>query len=142
MMQLFQSWLWLRLVRVAFLVYVGLLVLLLLLENYLLYPAPKFPAGDWQAPYLRHEEVSFAAADGTQLVGWLAEHPSPQAVLMYCHGNGDCLGYLGPHLFELRQRHRLTVFAFDYRGYGKSAGSPSEAGILADGHAAQLSVGA
>lgn len=134
---LFQSWRWMRLVRVAALIYGGLIVLLLLLENYLLYPAPKFPAGDWQAPYLGQEEVSFAAADGTPLVGWLVEHPSPRGVLLYCHGNGDCLGYLGPHLYDLREKHQLTVFAFDYRGYGKSGGSPSEAGILSDGHAAQ-----
>jgi fermentation-respiration switch protein FrsA (DUF1100 family) len=30
----------------------------------------------------------------------------------------------------------LNVFAFDYRGYGRSEGSPHEAGVLADGHAA------
>lgn len=113
------------------------LVLLLFLENTLLYPAPRYPQGDWKAPYLGHEEVEFASADGTKLCGWLVEHPSPQAVVLYCHGNGDCLGYLGPYLFELREKYQLTVFAFDYRGYGKSEGSPSEAGILADGHAAQ-----
>jgi fermentation-respiration switch protein FrsA (DUF1100 family) len=124
-------------VRVAALVYAGLIVLLLLLENTLLYPAPKYPAGDWKASYLGHEEVEFASADGTKLVGWLVEHPQPRAVLLYCHGNGDCLGYLGPYLFELREKYRLTVFAFDYRGYGKSDGSPNEKGILADGHAAQ-----
>jgi len=66
------------------------------------------------------------------------EHTEPQATLLYCHGNGDCVGYLGPYLKELHDKHRVTVFAFDYRGYGKSEGSPTEAGILADGHAAQL----
>jgi fermentation-respiration switch protein FrsA (DUF1100 family) len=109
----------------------------LLIENTLLYPAPRYPEGDWTASYLRREEVDFASADGTQLHGWLVEHDDPQAVLLYCHGNGDCLGYLGPYLQELRDKYRLTVFAFDYRGYGKSRGSPSEAGILADAHAAQ-----
>jgi fermentation-respiration switch protein FrsA (DUF1100 family) len=118
--------------------YCGVLLLLLFLENTLLYPAPKCPEGDWEAPYLEREDVTFASADGTRLHGWLAEHPNPRAVLMYCHGNGDCLGYLGPLMRELRDKYQLTVFAFDYRGYGKSEGSPSEAGIVADGHAAQL----
>src|SRR5262249_21902684 len=118
--------------------YCGVLLLLLLLENALLYPAPKFPEGDWKAPFLDHEDVHFTSADGTKLHGWLAEHSNPRAVLMYCHGNGDCVGYLGPLMQELRDKHQLTVFAFDYRGYGKSEGSPSEAGILADGHAAQV----
>jgi len=124
--------------RITAVGYCGVLLLLLFLENTLLYPAPKCPEGDWEAPYLEREDVTFASADGTRLHGWLAEHPNPRAVLMYCHGNGDCLGYLGPLMRELRDKYQLTVFAFDYRGYGKSEGSPSEAGIVADGHAAQL----
>jgi fermentation-respiration switch protein FrsA (DUF1100 family) len=118
--------------------YCGLLFLLLRFENTLLYPAPKFPEGDWKAAYLKHEDVHFQSADGTKLNGWLVEHPQPRAVVLYCHGNGDCLGYLGSYLRELSERQRVTVLAFDYRGYGKSEGTPSEAGVLADGRAAQL----
>jgi fermentation-respiration switch protein FrsA (DUF1100 family) len=44
---------------------------------------------------------------------------------------------LGWYLKELRDRQQVTIFAFDYRGYGKSQGTPSEAGLIADGHAAQ-----
>jgi uncharacterized protein len=124
--------------RTAAVSYCGVLLLLLLLENALLYPAPRCPEGDWEAPYLEREDVNFTSADGTRLHGWLAEHANPRGVLLYCHGNGDCLGYLGPLMKDLRDKHQLTVFAFDYRGYGKSEGSPSEAGILADGHAAQM----
>jgi uncharacterized protein len=129
----------LRILRGAAFIYCSLLLLLLLFENTLLYPAPKFPdpRGDWKATYLPHEEVEFASADGTKLHGWLVEYERPRAVILYCHGNGDCIGYLGWYLKELRDRQRVTVFAFDYRGYGKSEGSPSEAGLMADGHAAQ-----
>jgi fermentation-respiration switch protein FrsA (DUF1100 family) len=123
-------------VRGAALVYCAVLLLLLLLENTLLYPAPKFPEGDWTASYLPHEEAEFASADGTKLHGWFVEHPEARAVVLYCHGNGDCVGFLGPYLKQLRDRHRISVFAFDYRGYGKSGGSPVEAGILADADAA------
>src|SRR3970282_1435569 len=76
--------------------------------------------------------------DGTRLHGWLVEHPQPRAVLIYLHGNGDCVGYLGPYLQQLRDQHRVTILAFDYGGYGKSEGSPGEQGILKDGHAAQM----
>jgi fermentation-respiration switch protein FrsA (DUF1100 family) len=129
----------LRIARLAAVVYCVLLLLLLFFENWLLYPAPPYPdpRGDWNPTYLSHEEVEFASADGTKLHGWLVEHEQPRAVLLYCHGNGDCLGYLGWYLKELRDRQRVTIFAFDYRGYGKSEGSPSEAGLMADGHAAQ-----
>jgi fermentation-respiration switch protein FrsA (DUF1100 family) len=125
----------LRTVAVAYLL---VLLVLLLLENTLLYPAPKHPEGDWVASDLPHEDVYFASADGTKLHGWLVEHPQPRAVLLYLHGNGDCVGYLGPYLQQLRDNHQVTIFAIDYRGYGKSEGSPFEQGILEGGHAAQM----
>jgi uncharacterized protein len=129
----------LRMLRLAAVIYCVLLLVLLFFENTILYPAPKYPnpLGDWEATYLPHEDVTFTSADGNKLNGWLVEHEQPRAVVLYCHGNGDCLGYLGWYLKELRDRQRVTIFAFDYRGYAKSEGTPSEAGLIADGHAAQ-----
>jgi uncharacterized protein len=127
----------LRGLRTGLFVYIALLIVLLFLENRIIYPAPRYPEGDWTASYLPHEDVFFESADGTQLHGWLVEHPRPRAVVLYCHGNGNALGDLGAYLYQLHHNHELTIFAFDYRGYGKSEGSPSEAGILADGDAAQ-----
>jgi hypothetical protein len=127
----------LRIGRVVLAGYLLVLLLLLFLENTLLYPAPRYPAGDWQAAELPHEDVFFASADGTKLHGWLFEHPAPRAVILYAHGNGDCVAFAGPYLSALRDKLRVTIFAFDYRGYGRSEGSPLESGILADGEAAQ-----
>lgn len=126
-----------RLVRIAAVSYLVVLLVLLLLENTLLYPAPQYPAGDWQAAALDHEDVFFTAADGTRLHGWWLEHPRPRATLLYCHGNGDHVAYLGAYLGNLRDTLQVSIFVFDYRGYGRSAGSPFEAGILQDGAAAQ-----
>ena len=36
----------------------------------------------------------------------------------------------------LHYRHDVAVLAFDYRGYGRSEGTPSERGILMDARAA------
>jgi fermentation-respiration switch protein FrsA (DUF1100 family) len=117
--------------------YLMVLLLLLLLENTLLYPAPAPLAGDWEAAHIEHEDVEFRSADGTRLHGWFLPHPSPRATLLYCHGNGDQVAFLGDYLSDFRDRHRVSIFVFDYRGYGKSEGSPFETGVLADAHAAQ-----
>jgi len=122
--------------RLALAGYLLVLLLLLFFENTLLYPAPRYPTGDWTATELAHEDVFFASTDGTKLHGWLFEHQSPRAVILYAHGNGDCVAYLGPYLSQVRDKLRVSIFAFDYRGYGRSEGSPSEPGILADGDAA------
>lgn len=123
--------------RVAALSYLGVLLMLLFLENRLIYPAPRYPAGDWEAAHLPHEDVYFSSADGTKLHGWYVEHPQPRAVILYCHGNGEHVAYNDDLLAMLRDEFRVSVFAFDYRGYGRSEGEPFETGILEDAEAAQ-----
>jgi len=84
------------------------------------------------------EEVRFTAADGTALHGWYVAaqgEPRELAVLVH-HGNaGSVADRL--HLLDALPALGLHVLAYDYRGYGRSAGSPSEAGLYADGRAAQ-----
>jgi fermentation-respiration switch protein FrsA (DUF1100 family) len=44
---------------------------------------------------------------------------------------------LAQSLAVLNHRHRLAVMSFDYRGFGRSEGSPSEEGVLLDARAAR-----
>lgn len=118
--------------------YLGVLVLLTLLESTLMYPAPPLSQGDWNAEWLEHEDVHFASADGTALHGWYCPHVDASLSILFCHGNGEDVSNLADELDNLRQRYSANVFAFDYRGYGHSQGRPSELGILADAEAAQL----
>lgn len=117
--------------------YVGVVVILMLLERTLVYPAPPASDGAWDAVALGVEEVHFESADGTKLHGFYAEHPDALAQILFCHGNGEHVGYLGSYIRSLADELQASVFAFDYRGYGKSAGKPFEQGVLADGAAAQ-----
>jgi fermentation-respiration switch protein FrsA (DUF1100 family) len=85
------------------------------------------------------EEVHFTANDGPKLHGWFfpANTSSPHAhlVVLVCHGNGGNISHrLG--LYDLLLATGVNVFAFDYRGYGRSEGRPSEAGTYRDAHAA------
>ena len=113
----------------------GCVVIFRMLETFLVYPAPRYPQGDWQ-PNWPYEEVEFAAADGTRLHGWLLTQPQPRHWILYCHGNGTHVAYVAQRLQQMRERWRASIFVFDYRGYGRSAGRPDEPGVLADGDAA------
>lgn len=131
---------WKRLKRVLILsgiTYLGVLVLLTLLETFLMYPAPSRDSGDWEATWLKHEDVYVTTAAGNEIHGWYCEHPDPKRVLLLCHGNGEHVAYMAEELEFFRDEFEASVFAFDYRGYGKSKGKPFETGILADGEAAQ-----
>jgi fermentation-respiration switch protein FrsA (DUF1100 family) len=109
---------------------------MLLLENSLTYFPAKYPTGDWEPAGLKFEDAWFTAADGTKLHGWYVPHPNPRAVVLYCHGNGEYVAHLANRLKILHDRIGITVFAWDYRGYGRSAGKPHEVNLIADGREA------
>lgn len=84
---------------------------------------------------LEFEDLTLHAADGVALAAWYLPHAAPRGTVLFCHGNADNLGDITPTLQTL---HRLgfAVLALDYRGYGRSAGQPTEAGLYADAEAA------
>jgi len=100
------------------------------------HPVP-FPEGNWEPSGLAYEDAWFHAEDGTRLHGWFVPQPDAKAVVLFLHGNAGNISSRAYTLNVLNQRHRLTVLAFDYRGYGRSEGAPSERGILDDARAAR-----
>ncbi len=135
------------------LIYLTLLVWLLLYETQLVYPGSKYPRGNWQPADFQFEEIEFVSADGTKLVGWFLPRPTtPKRVnisapgdqdprlsetILLCHGNAENSAQSAAYFGEnLRRTFNADLFVFDYRGYGKSEGTPFEAGILDDAEAA------
>ncbi len=129
-----QAW---RVVRPILVAYLLVVLSMSLLETWLLYPAPSVELGDWNPTGLNHEDVWFESADGTKLHGWFVPHPNPKRAILYCHGNGEHIACNADLAAQLRDRLAASVFLFDYRGYGRSKGRPTEAGCIADGRAAQ-----
>lgn len=125
-----------RLGTVVAITYLLVLALLCWFEERLIFPAPSIDESLWDQPSLEREEITFQTSDGLALHGWYFDHPQPQGHLLYCHGNGDSVPFLGRYAAELRDQLSLTVLVFDYRGYGKSEGSPNEAGLYLDAQAA------
>jgi len=122
--------------RQLLLVYLGALVVLMFLEESLIFFPSPYPEGNWRPGGLKFEDVEFAAADGTALHGWYLPHPTPRGVVLFCHGNAGNITHREEILRRLHNITGATVFIFDYRGYGRSQGKPTEAGILADARAA------
>src|SRR5262245_25004006 len=68
------------------------------------------------------------AADGVRLHAWYAGPSDPPATLLWSHGNaGNIAGRVDVQ--RALAARGLGVLAYDYRGYGRSAGQPSEAGV-------------
>ena len=106
-------------------------------ERSLIYHPAPYPQGDWQAADLIHEDAWFAAEGGPRLHGWFCPAQNPRAVVLYMHGNAGNITGLKWTARLLQEKLRVSVLVFDYRGYGRSEGTPTEEGILADARAAR-----
>jgi fermentation-respiration switch protein FrsA (DUF1100 family) len=85
---------------------------------------------------LRYEEVFFPAADGVRLHGWLVPGLPGRPLVLFCHGNAGNISHRVENLRLFRERLGVSVFIFDYRGYGRSEGHATEEGTYADARGA------
>lgn len=118
-----------RWLSAAVILYLLFLIFAPMLANKLTYPAP--PPSYTTLPH----GVTISASDGTQIAAiWLPPSQASQAsalTLLFCHGNGEDLGH---NVEFIQHLHTLGfgVLAWDYRGYGQTGGSPSEALLFSD----------
>jgi len=84
---------------------------------------------------LPFEDIWFTSSDAVRLHGWLIPASSPHNLLLFCHGNGGNISHRLDNIRLLRNMG-ISVFIFDYRGYGRSQGRISEKGFYLDSEAA------
>ena len=126
-----------RIVRIALLAYFGFILVLKVFENRLVYlpsPWPEDPIADLPV-YIT--DVTLRTDDGETLHGWHLSNPQPRAHVLFFHGNAGNLSGRQYIFEELHDALGIDLFAFDYRGYGKSTGRPTESNIIADARLAR-----
>lgn len=85
---------------------------------------------------LNYETVSFKSNDGTLLSGWFIKAVgNPIGTVIHFHGNYGNISYYLKQISWL-PAEGFNVFTFDYRGYGKSEGTPERFGVYQDSVAA------
>ena len=105
--------------------YILLIILLYLFQGGMMYhPADQI----YQTPnaiQLPYEDVYFESGNGDRIHGWFLPANEARATVLISHGNA---GNISDRLESLRVLNRLNLNAliYDYSGYGKSEGSPSE----------------
>lgn len=118
-------------------VYAVLVLLLVVFEKGFVF-FPHHPArlgGDWQPAGLPVEDVTLTASDGVKLHAWWIAAPQAEFTFLYFHGNAANINNRA-EIFRFLRSLPANVLALEYRGYGKSEGSPNEAGIYRDADAA------
>ena len=117
--------------------FVGLCSLLYLLQERMIFLRQPLPDAARQA--VRNlsgtMEIEVTAADGTRLHGWLrhtAEETASPGLVIYFGGNAEEVSW---QIHDAEALAPWSIAAFNYRGYGLSDGSPSEAALVADAFA-------
>ena len=81
---------------------------------------------------LRYEELPLRAADGVELFTWyLPARGTAQATVLFLHGNAENISTHYQNVAWM-PAEGFNVLVLDYRGYGRSAGTPSLAGVQLD----------
>ena len=83
---------------------------------------------------LEYEGVNLTASDGTKLHGWLVPGEG-NITLLWFHGNAGNISHRVDNILLLNRALGVNIMILDYRGYGRSEGSPSEKGLYLDAEA-------
>jgi fermentation-respiration switch protein FrsA (DUF1100 family) len=102
------------------------LAALMLVDSFIFFPERQMPH-----PPAGVEERWITTGDGLRIHAWYAGAPAEGPTLVWSHGNGGNIAGRAGVLLELHKRG-MSVLAYDYRGYGKSEGRPTEAGVYGD----------
>ncbi len=101
------------------------------------FPTREHDGGTPRALGLEYENVSLTASDGVRLHGWYVPADTPLRTVLLLHGNAGNISHRLDKLAVLNDLG-VSVFLLDYRGYGRSEGSPDEAGTYRDAEAAYI----
>ncbi len=84
---------------------------------------------------LSYKDIYFSTEDNIKLNAWFVPAKDSRFTVLFCHGNGGNICHRIEKI-QMLNTLGLDVFIFDYRGYGKSGGRPSEKGFYRDVSAA------
>jgi pimeloyl-ACP methyl ester carboxylesterase len=86
---------------------------------------------------LASEDLTLTAEDGVRIHAWYLPPPGePRWTVLLAHGNGGNASHRLDRALFLQSKLGAAVLLFDYRGYGRSEGSPDEEGTYRDARAA------
>ncbi len=113
-------------------VLVAVWVGLVLLARRMAFFPMKYPAGYWG---MQGKAVDvWLRVDGLRLHAWWVEVPGARTATLFLHGNAGNLSHRG-YAIEAVTAAGSSILVLDYRGYGKSEGSPEEQGLYRDAQA-------
>lgn len=125
-----------RALLVAALFFACFMAVVVMLERSFIYYPSRVVEPTPQDLGLAFDDVTLTTEDGVRLHAWYLPYKGSRGVVLVSHGNAGNIAHRLDRARILQRAVGLDVFLYDYRGFGRSEGSPHEAGTYADGRAA------
>ncbi len=77
------------------------------------------------------QDINFYSLDGTKLNAWYIESQKNKPTIVYCHGQGENIS-MWQSIAQFLSDNGYGIFMLEYRGHGRSKGSPRESGLYLD----------
>jgi len=107
----------------SFLIIVGIYIIVILLIKRFIYFKPS-------SQFVVSGETYKSIHNG-HLHAWLVENEQSNKIILFCHGNGGNISHRDKKLKAMKELG-YSILIFDYSGYGKSTGVPSEQQLYDD----------
>ena len=123
-----------KIIRVLLIVYIVMCLGIYFFQSKLVF-VPTKGEPQYTPQNLGLDFEDFMLESGSEKINaWFIPSKANKGTVFFCHGNA---GNLGHRLSTIRIWHELgiNILLFDYRGFGKSSGSPSEEGCYEDAKA-------
>jgi fermentation-respiration switch protein FrsA (DUF1100 family) len=124
-----------RLVIIALLTYLGVCLFVALFQRRFVYIPSRTFEGTPADVGLEYEDLTLTSSDGLAIGAWYVPHADAKGSAIFCHGNAGNISHR-VHEIDILHSVGLNVLVFDYRGFGRSEGKPSEKGTYRDAEAA------
>jgi fermentation-respiration switch protein FrsA (DUF1100 family) len=116
-------------------IYGTVLVMVYLAQSRLVYMPAREIVWTPKEMGLVYEDLQLVTEDQVKIHAWWIPNSASRKTILFCHGNGGNISYRQGYIRVLHQLG-FNLLLFDYRGYGRSEGSPSEIGTYKDGERA------
>ncbi len=116
-------------------VYLAFVLLVYFNQSHLVYFPEKQFGNTPKDVGLDYMPVNIATGDGETLHGWWVPVSDAKGTVLFFHGNAGNISHRINYL-TMFKRLGYNTLLFDYRGYGRSSGTPSESGTYLDAQAA------
>lgn len=115
-------------------IYLGIIGYLKFNESSLVFPGAQGES-NWE-PEFEFEDVWVDSTDGARIHGWYLPKKNASRYVLVHHGNAENVPQVAErYARKIGDAANANVLVFDYRGFGKSEGVPSETAVIDDAEA-------